>query len=344
MRKNLYDSDKLIIIIHEAQHKYQAMFIGKALSFCKDVIVPIPRWKHYHMFEHDNLPAMWNNWFMDGNKNWLEYGWHKNLDFAQKQGYLNTYRTPEVDTFLESKKYGVMTIQVNNANAQATLTELCLIFPRAKFVALATNFKLKTPFGFNTLHKVDPLEISPVETSWQHGMANWISNRQMSIRSVSQALGLSLNQSECQALFNQAGAHLPGYKSSGYWGRWHSLRMTLEPEAMAMFNLKVDGITIAQEKIKSETEYYYELNGAQQNCVIHVEQFNQSHADLFNPIHITQFDINDQDILFGGTFYPKPPQQILFNYKPKDLLPKKIPNVMCDGYWEVKTNGVNVLT
>jgi hypothetical protein len=166
----------------------------------------------------------------------------------------------------------------------------------------------------------------------------------MSIRSVSQALGLSLNQSECQALFNQAGAHLPGYKSSGYWGRWHSLRMTLEPEAMAMFNLKVDGITIAQEKIKSETEYYYELNGAQQNCVIHVEQFNQSHADLFNPIHITQFDINDQDILFGGTFYPKPPQQILFNYKPKDLLPKKIPNVMCDGYWEVKTNGVNVLT
>ena len=106
MRKNLYDSDKLIIIIHEEQHKYQAKFIGKCLSFSKDVCVPVPRYEHFHLFEHDMMPAMWNKWFIEEeNHVWLDYGWILNLDFAQKQGYLNTYRTEQVDTMLESNLF-----------------------------------------------------------------------------------------------------------------------------------------------------------------------------------------------------------------------------------------------
>ena len=57
MRKNLYDSNKLIIIIHEEQHKYQAKFIGKCLSFSKDVCVPVPRHQHFNLFEHDMTPS-----------------------------------------------------------------------------------------------------------------------------------------------------------------------------------------------------------------------------------------------------------------------------------------------
>ena len=143
MRKNLYDSDKLIIIIHEEQHKYQAKFIGKCLSFSKDVCVPIPRYQHFNLFEHDMMPAMWNNWFIEDEKHvWLDYGWRENLDFAQKQGYLNTYRTEQVDTMLESNKFGVMAIKLDKVN-QESLTEMCLIFPRAKIVALTNNQKIR---------------------------------------------------------------------------------------------------------------------------------------------------------------------------------------------------------
>ena len=102
--KNLYDSNKLVIILYESQHTYHAKYLGKMLSFSDDVCVPVPRYKHFHFFEHDGLPAMWNSWFLeDGVHKWLEYGWHEELDFAQKQGYLNTYRTPEVEKWLEAK-------------------------------------------------------------------------------------------------------------------------------------------------------------------------------------------------------------------------------------------------
>ena len=162
MRKNLYDSDKLIIIIHEEQHKYQAKFIGKCLSFSKDVCVPIPRYEHFHLFEHDMMPAMWNKWFIEDEHHvWLDYGWRDNLDFAQKQGYLNTYRTEQVDTMLESNLFGVMSIRVDKVDQDA-ITEMCLIFPRAKIVALTTNRKIRVPFGFNTYKQVFPESISPV--------------------------------------------------------------------------------------------------------------------------------------------------------------------------------------
>ena len=64
MRKNLYDSDKLIIIMYEEINKYQALFVGKAMSFSNDVCVPVPRYQHWHLFEHGGMPAMWNNWFL----------------------------------------------------------------------------------------------------------------------------------------------------------------------------------------------------------------------------------------------------------------------------------------
>ena len=89
------------------------------------------------------MPAMWNKWFIEDEHHvWLDYGWRDNLDFAQKQGYLNTYRTEQVDTMLESNKFGVMAIKLDKVN-QESLTEMCLIFPRAKIVALTNNQKIR---------------------------------------------------------------------------------------------------------------------------------------------------------------------------------------------------------
>ena len=92
--------------------------------------------------------------------------------------------------------------------------------------------------------------------------------------------------------------------------------------------------------------------GLTMTCASHVQAIGKGfpgQMGVFSDDHLEGLtrlatEINDQDILYGGKFYPTPPQQIIFNYSPKDLLPKQIPNVMCDGYWEVKTNGVNVLT
>ncbi len=342
MRKNLYDSDKLIIIIHEEQHKYQAKFIGKCLSFSKDICVPVPRYQNFHLFEHDMMPAMWNDWFMDGKHKWIEYGWTKNLDFAQKQGYLNTYRTEQVDTMLESKLFGVMAIKVDKVD-QETLTEMCLIFPRAKLVALTVSRKIKTPFGLNTYKQVDPRSISPYDVTWQHSMEQWISNRQMSMKTISQHLGVSLIQSELYAMFNKAGEHLPGYKSSGFWGRYHVIKFTLIPESVAMVKILVDDIILDQQKIKQETNFYFETIGSKSIIEVKIEQFNMSHSNMYNLVQVKNFTINDQMML--GTFYPKPPPQISARYTDQQIGPKRLwSTIDLDGYWQVKTDGVNVLT
>ena len=343
MRKNLYDSNKLIIIIHEEQHKYQAKFIGKCLSFSKDVCVPVPRYQHFSLFEHDMTPAMWNDWFIeDKHHRWLEYGWTKKLDFAQKQGYLNTYRTKEVDMFLESNQFGVMVMRVDKVD-QETLTELCLIFPRANIIALTSNRKMKVPFGFNTYKQVDPQSISPYDVTWQHGMEQWISNRQMAMKAISQHLGISLIQSELYAMFNKAGEHLPGYKSSGHWGRQHHVRFTLEPDNDAMIRIIADGIILDQQKIKQQQDFYYETVGSQPVMGFRIEQYNCSHSVLFNIIHIKHFDINDKDML--GTFVPTPSPMIKHIYTQDQLRPKHHwTTIDCDGYWQIRTDGINVLT
>lgn len=342
MRKNLYDSDKLIIIMYEQQHKYQAMFVGKALSFTKDVCVPLPRYKHFHLFEHDMMPAMWNDWFMDGQHRWLDFGWRSEFDFAQKQGYLNTYRTDAVDIMLESKKHGVMAICVDQMD-QSTLTEMALIFPRAKILALTKSRKLKIPFGFNLYHAVDPSSISPYDATWQHGMDMWVSNRQIAMKRITSQLGLSMVQSELWAFFNKAGEHLPGYKSSGHWGRYHTIRFTLEPETMAMVKITVDGIILDQQKIKRETDFYFETIGLQPIIDFRIEQFNMSHSAMFNIVHIKKFQINDQDML--GSFYATPPPQISLRYSDEQLGEKKLwSTIDCDGYWKIVTDGINILT
>jgi len=342
MRKNLYDSDKLIIIMYEQQHRYQAMFVGKALSFSKDVCVPLPRYKHFHLFEHDMMPAMWNEWFLEDNNKWLDYGWRSDLDFAQKQGYLNTHRTDEVDVMLESNQYGVMAICVDEMN-QSVLTEMALIFPRAKMVALTKSRKLKIPFGFNLYCAVDPSSISPYDATWQHGMDMWISNRQISMKKITSQLGLSMVQSELWAFFNKAGEHLPGYKSSGHWGRYHTIRFTLEPETMAMIKITVDGITLDQQKIKQEQDFYYETTGSKPIMDFSINQVNMSHSTMYNIIHIKKFQINDQDML--GTFYPAPPPQISRQYTDEQLGEKKLwSTIDCDGYWKVTTDGINNLS
>lgn len=338
MRKNLYDSDKLIIIMYEQQHQYQAMFVGKALSFSKDVCVPLPRYKHFHLFEHDMMPAMWNEWFMHGQHRWLDFGWRSDLDFAQKQGYLNTYRTGEVDIMLESNQYGVLAFCVDEMN-QSALTEMALIFPRAKILSLTTNRKLKIPFGFNLYHAVDPSSISPYDATWQHGMDMWVSNRQIAMKRITSQLGLSVVQSELWAFFNKAGEHLPGYKSSGHWGRYHTIRFTLAPETMAMVKVIVDGITLDQQKLKRETDFYYETTGSKQIIDFRIEQFNMSHSTMFNMVRVKKFQINDQDML--GTFFATPPGQIIGKYTQDQLSAKSSwQSIDCDGYWQIKTDGV----
>ena len=49
-------------------------------------------------------------------------------------------------------------------------------------------------------------------------------------------------------------------------------------------------------------------------------------------------------MLESGTFYPQPPMQIRGKYLPKDLMSTQSTDIKCDGYWEIKTNGINILT
>ena len=65
---------------------------------------------------------------------------------------------------------------------------------------------------------------------------------------------------------------------------------------------------------------------------------------MYNPIHITRFEINDQSMLDAGIFYPQPPMQIKGKYMPKELMSQNVPDIKCDGYWEIKTNGINIIT
>ena len=209
--------------------------------------------------------------------------------------------------------------------------------------ALTSNRKFKAPFGFNTYKQVDPQSISPYDVTWQHGMEQWISNRQMAMKAISQHLGINLIQSELYAMFNKAGEHLPGYKSSGHWGRYHTIRFTLEPDTMAMIKIIADGITLDQQKIKQETEFYYEPVGSKPILDFRIEQINMSHSGMFNVVHIKHFDINDQQML--GNFHPTPPKPIWLKYTSQQLAEKRSwKSIDCDGYWQIMTDGVNVLT
>ena len=216
---------------------------------------------------------------------------------------------------------------------------MALIFPRAKIVTLTKSRKLKIPFGFNLYCAVDPSSISPYDATWQHGMDMWVSNRQIAMKKITSQLGLSMVQSELWAFFNKAGEHLPGYKSSGHWGRYHTIRFTLVPEDMAMVKIIVDGIMLDQQKIKTETDFYYETVGSKPIIDFTIQQYNMSHATMFNIVHVKKFQINDQDML--GTFFPGPPGQVIGKYTQEQLTEKKEWDTLdCDGRWLVKTDGV----
>ena len=49
-------------------------------------------------------------------------------------------------------------------------------------------------------------------------------------------------------------------------------------------------------------------------------------------------------MLESGIFHPQPPVQIRNKYLAKDLMSTHSTDIKCDGYWEIKTNGVNILT
>ena len=351
MRKNLYDSDKLIIIIHEQQHKYQAKFIGKCLSFSKDVCVPVPRYEHFHLIEHDMTPAMWNKWFMHDKDIWLDYGWSSSLDFAQKQGYLNTYRTKEVDTFLESNQFGVMSIRVDKVN-QETLTELCLIFPRAKIIGLKSKVKLqlKTPFGFNQFVDVDPHRIDAQEeligkTTYDINLQQLTQKRTQTMRNIASAIGVRLIDAECQALYDKVIANLPGYKSSGHWGRYHIVTFTIDAKDKAMLKFKVDGVVYENVKIEGVHEYYHEIIESQENTVYEIEQTDVSTSQKFNHVEIKSFTVNEQEMKHAGTFTPVPNQTVEHLYSALELGTLQHHNWLnCEGKWELCTNGINVLS
>ena len=64
---------------------------------------------------------------------------------------------------------------------------------------------------------------------------------------------------------------------------------------------------------------------------------------MFNVVHIKHFEINDQKML--GNFHPKPPKPIWNRYTNQQLSEKKLwKSIDCDGYWQIMTDGVNILT
>ena len=59
---------------------------------------------------------------------------------------------------------------------------------------------------------------------------------------------------------------------------------------------------------------------------------------------IKSFEINDQLVSNKGTFYPKPHPMTIRQYNSDELQPKRNwQSINCDGYWEIKTDGVNIL-
>ena len=68
---NLYDSNKLIIILYESQHTYHAKYLGKLLSFSDDVCVPVPRYKHFYLFEHFEISKNENHILCFYFVNWI---------------------------------------------------------------------------------------------------------------------------------------------------------------------------------------------------------------------------------------------------------------------------------
>jgi len=343
---NLYDSNKLVIILYESQHTYHAKYLGKLLSFSDDVCVPVPRYKHFHLFEWDDVPAMWNNWFLkDGQSSmtWLDWGWRKGLDFAQKQGYLNTYRTPEVDLWLESTMHGVFAIRVDELN-NGTLAEVCLIFPRAWLICITESRKLKTPFMLNQLVTIVPEQVSPYDVTWIHGIDQWISNRHQVMRQLGSHLKLQIDPSEAQAFFNKTGEKLPGYQSSGHWGRKHTVRVILEPESEAMIQIEHDGMIAKTLKLKREEEYYFIVLEQRPIISIKIWQHDVSHAVTKNIVNIKSFKVNDQEVSSLGRFHPKPSNMVRHKYTPQDLKVKENCQVLdMDGFWEIITDGINIL-
>jgi hypothetical protein len=296
------------------------------------------------LFEHDGSPAMWNSWFLEkGQHNWLDYGWSSKLDFAQKQGYLNTYRTPEVERWLESKEFGVFAVNVNALNNK-TLHEMCIIFPRAWLICISEDRKLKTPFMLNQLVTIVPDQVSPYDVQWVHGIDQWISNRYRVMRQLNSHLHLSIDQGEAQAYFNKTREHLPDYQSSGHWGRKHIIRCILEPESEAMIRFEHDGMLMDKTKLKREEEFYFAIVEKQPIVTLQIWQENQSHAVDYNLIKVKKLEINDQSVLGKGFFYPKPSRMVVKKYNPKELKPRfGWKTIDMDGYLEIKTDGVNIL-
>jgi hypothetical protein len=325
---------------------YHAKYLGKLLSFSDDVCVPVPRYQHFNLFEHDGTPAMWNNWFMYDNHNWLEHEWYNYYDFAQKQGYLNTYRTLEVEQWLESNQFGVFAIRMDALNNK-TLHEMCIIFPRAWIVCITESRKLKTPFMLNQLVTIVPDRVAPYNVQWVHGIDQWISNRYQVMRQLGSHIKLQIDQSEAQAFFNtpdeQKGWDFPS-RSNGYWGRKHTLRCTLEPESEAIIRFEHDGILLEKIKFKREQEFYFRIIARQPIVTLQIWQENCSHSVKYNPVMIKSFEINDKEVKHKGIFYPKPSPMIRNQYNPHELKPKpNYPFISMDGYWEIKTDGLNML-
>jgi hypothetical protein len=232
----------------------------------------------------------------------------------------------------------VFAIKVDALNNK-TLHEICLIFPRAWMVCISESRKLKTPFMLNQLVTIVPDQVSPYDVQWVHGIDQWISNRHQVMRLLNNHLNLNIDQGEAQAFFNKTSK-----TSSGYWGRKLILRFTLEPESQAMMRLEVDGIMMHVEKLKLEKDFYFSIIERQPITTIRIHKEHQSHAIKFDPIMIKSFEINDQLVSNKGTFYPKPHPMTIRQYNSDELQPKRNwQSINCDGYWEIKTDGINML-
>ena len=105
-----------------------------------------------------------------------------------------------------------------------------------------------------------------------------------------------------------------------------------------------DGMIAKIFKLKREEEYYFIVLEQRPIISIKIWQHDVSHAVTKNIVNIKSFEVNDQEVSSLGKFHPKPSNMVRHKYTPQDLKVKKNCQVLdMDGFWEIITDGINIL-
>ena len=70
-----------------------------------------------------------------------------------------------------------------------------------------------------------------------------------------------------------------------------------------------------------------------------------SHSEKLNIVDIKSFELNDREVSTLGLFHPHPQPQVKGKYTPKDKrkAQQSLGTISYDGWWQITTDGINIL-